>query len=101
MFHILLLKKIVGSPSQQYIPLPLTTTEFVLSVQPFQVLSFRIVMRHSKSVPQVSIQWDSLGPSAATWEDVQEIQESFLEFNLKDKVVSWREEMLSCIRRES
>nr|KYP54676.1 Retrovirus-related Pol polyprotein from transposon 17.6 [Cajanus cajan] len=85
-FHISLLKKFVGSPSQQYLPLPLTTTEFGPSVQPFLVLDSRIIMRNSKSIPQVLIQWDSLGSSAATWEDVKEIRESFPQFNLEDKV---------------
>lgn len=56
-------------------------------------------MRHSKSVPQVSIQWDSLGPSAATWEDVQEIQESFSEFNLENKVALDGGSIVTCTGR--
>nr|KYP41515.1 hypothetical protein KK1_037100 [Cajanus cajan] len=95
-FHISLLKKFVGSPSKQYLPLPLTTTEFGPSVQPFSILDFRIIMRHSKSIPQVLIQWDSLGPSSATWEDVKEIRESFPHFNLEDKVAFDGGSILTC-----
>nr|KYP41303.1 Transposon Ty3-G Gag-Pol polyprotein [Cajanus cajan] len=98
-FHISLLKKFVGSPSQQYIPLPLTTTEFGPSVHPFQVLNVRTIMRHSKPVPQILIQWGSLGPSTSTWEDVQEIQDSFPEFNLDDKVAFDGGSIITCTGR--
>jgi len=43
-------------------------------------------MRQSHLVAQVLIQWDFLDNAIATWEDVLEIQQSFLEFNLEDKV---------------
>ena len=56
-------------------------------------------MHHSKSVPQVLIQWDSLGPSTATWEDVQEIQESFSEFNLENKVALDGGSIVTCTGR--
>ncbi|WVZ16991.1 hypothetical protein V8G54_009973 [Vigna mungo] len=76
-FHVFLIKAFKGSPSQNYLPLPLTTTEFGPFVHPLK----------SQPIPQILIQWESLDATAATWEDVAEIQESFPEFNLEDKVV--------------
>jgi len=46
-FHINLLKKFIGSPSQQYIPLPLTTTGFGPLVEPLQVFG---IPYHHKAI---------------------------------------------------
>ena len=42
-FHISLLKKFQGSLSQQYLPMPLTTTKFGPIIQPEPVLDTRII----------------------------------------------------------
>lgn len=65
-FHISLLKKFVGSPSQQFIPLPLTTTECGPSVQPLKILDHHTIMRNASLVQQVLVQWNSQDVSAAT-----------------------------------
>nr|KYP59123.1 hypothetical protein KK1_014552 [Cajanus cajan]KYP59152.1 hypothetical protein KK1_014583 [Cajanus cajan] len=100
-FHVSLLKAFKGSPSQVYLPLPLTTTELGPTVQPLQVLDSRVIMRQSQSIPQLLIQWDSLDVAAATWEDTAEIQESFPDFNHEDKVVCKGGSIVTCKKNVS
>jgi len=95
-----LLKAFKGTPSQAYLPLPLSTTENGPSIQPLPVLE-SIIMRHSYPVPQVLIQWDSLDVAAATWEDVDEIKDSFLEFNVEDRVLCNGGSIVMCKKNES
>jgi len=100
-FHVYLLKAFIRCPSQTYLPLSQTTTEIGPFVRPFQVLKSRIIMRSSQPVLQVLIQWESLDLATTTWEDVDEIQDSFPEFNLKAKVVVSRGSIVTCKEKES
>ena len=54
-FHISLLKKFQGSQSQQYLPMPLSTTEFGPIIQPEHVLDTRIIKRNGIEIQQVLI----------------------------------------------
>jgi len=65
-FHISLLKKFIGQPSQQYLPLPLLSTELRPTVQPLRVVAFRNIMCNTQLIPQVLIQWNSLDEQTAT-----------------------------------
>ena len=58
-FHISLLKKFKGDTIQLYIPLPLTTTELGLILQPQRVLATRVIKLGSVEIPQVLIEWQS------------------------------------------
>ena len=49
-FHISLLKKFVGNQSKQYVPLPLTTTEFGSVLGPMKVLDKRVIRRNSTNI---------------------------------------------------
>lgn len=55
-FHIFLLKKCVGDPASQYIPLPLTLSDTDLTVQPSHVLDTRSILVNGHWIPQVLIQ---------------------------------------------
>lgn len=86
-FHISLLKKFLGDSKQQYFPLPLTTTEFGPILLPYKVLDSRVIHRNDKEISQVQVQWNSFIQEDNSWEDVDEMQKSYPEFNLEDKVV--------------
>jgi hypothetical protein len=86
-FIISLLKKFQGAVPQQYLPLPLTTSEFGPTVKLVAVLCCRVIQRHNKPVSQVLVQWDVTDLDDATWEDILDIQGSYPQFNLEDKVV--------------
>ncbi|WVZ01635.1 hypothetical protein V8G54_027704 [Vigna mungo] len=99
-FHISLLKKFQGDLPQQYLPLPLTTSEFGPTVQPWNILRCRVVTRNHKKVSQVLVQWDIFYPKEATWEDVEEVKQAYPLFNLEDKVVFDEEGNVTCIKEK-
>lgn len=66
-FHVSMLKKFQGPPSQQYLPLPFTTSEWGLIVHPYKVLARRVIIMNTLEVPQVLIQWDSSSTKVSTW----------------------------------
>ncbi|WVZ04846.1 hypothetical protein V8G54_018192 [Vigna mungo] len=85
-FHISLLKKFHGNQKQQYLPLPLTTSEFGPLIQPISILDSRTTVRNGKQVEQRLVQWDSLSEAENSWEDLVELQQSYPNFNFVDKV---------------
>ncbi|WVZ05912.1 hypothetical protein V8G54_019258 [Vigna mungo] len=85
-FHISLLKKFHGNQKQQYLPLPLTTSEFGPLIQPIRILDSRTIVRNGKQVEQRLVQWDSLSEAENSWEDLVELQQSYPNFNFVDKV---------------
>lgn len=96
-FHISLLKKFIGQPSQQYLPLPLITNEYGPAVQPLRAMAFRKIMHNTTLVPQVLIQWNSLDDDdSTTWEDVADITSHFPNFNLEDKVTVHGGSIVTC-----
>lgn len=62
-FHISLLKKHVGDPSAQYIPLPLLSSYEGPIIQPLQILDSRTFLPNGNWIPQVLIQWDGISNS--------------------------------------
>ncbi|KAJ1401534.1 Retrotransposable element Tf2 [Sesbania bispinosa] len=56
-------------------------------LSPWQVLDVRVVKRLDTIMPQLLIQWEDTEVKDATWEDLQEIRDSYPMFNLEDKVV--------------
>jgi hypothetical protein len=100
MFHISLLKLFKGNPHQQYLPMPLTTSEFGPITKPIRVQAWRVITRQGKPVSQLLIQWDLSQPEDATWEDLEDIRISFPDFNLEDKVNFDGEGNVTCIKEE-
>lgn len=86
-FHVLQLKLFRGSVDAPYLPLPFTTSEEGPILQPAAVLQRRIVLQGSVTVPQVLIQWTGLDEASATWEDQADVQLSYPNFNLVERLI--------------
>jgi len=86
-FHVALLKPFHGTNSRPYLPFPLNSDELGPMLSPVKVLDQHIVKRLETMMPQLLIQWENMEAKDATWEDLQEIRESYPYFNLEDKVV--------------
>ncbi|CAL5199682.1 unnamed protein product [Lathyrus oleraceus] len=86
-FHISQLKLFKGIPQEQYMPLPLTTTDTGPVIAPIAILQARSVKKGSNIISQVLVQWENMTPAEATWEDFDETLDIFPNLNLEDKVV--------------
>ncbi|XP_038687346.1 uncharacterized protein LOC119996729 [Tripterygium wilfordii] len=87
-FHVSVLKRCVGNPEQQSIPLPLLTVPSGPVVKPIAILSQREVVRQGQLIPQVLVQWENLLQEDATWEDLALVSKQFPNLNLEDKVLT-------------
>ncbi|CAH9095874.1 unnamed protein product [Cuscuta epithymum] len=96
-FHVALLKPFYGKSELPYLPFPLTSSELGPMLSPWKVLDVRVVKRQDKMVWQLLIQWEATEVKDATWEDLQDIKDSYPQFNLEDKVVSDEEGNVTCI----
>ena len=85
-FHIANLKLCKGNHSNQYMPLPLLTTETGPILCPETILDSRVLLQQGKEVPQVLVQWFNLSAAEATWENWSEFSSNYPNFNLEDKV---------------
>lgn len=84
-FHISLLKKVVGNYQvDKELPKELEN-EPSTKWEPIQVLASRVVSARGDSVQQFLIQWKHKPVEEATWEDVSIMQSQFPEFRLEDK----------------
>lgn len=68
-FHMSQLKKHLGPCAVPLIGLPLVGEDGKVKTEPVAVLDRRMVPRRNEPVAQWLIQWQSLGPEDATWED--------------------------------
>ena len=84
-FHVSLLKKCIGNPDQQYIPLPLLTADAGPLYQPQNILSVRQTLHSDGFQPEVLVTWD--GPTEPTWESLSQFAELYPHFDLEDKVI--------------
>ena len=73
-FHVSLLKQSMHPPTQVTPKLPDLVDSFTV---PMAVLRRRVVYRGVKAIPQALIQWSSLLPSLATWEDIEAMRQHF------------------------
>ncbi|MCH95015.1 Ty3/gypsy retrotransposon protein, partial [Trifolium medium] len=85
-FHVSQLKLFKGDTQEPYLPLPLTVTEMGPVMQPAQVLATRTILTGMHQVQKVLVQWENVLQDEATWEDFEDIQASYPNFNLEDKV---------------
>jgi len=83
-----MLKKFRGQHHDPYIPLQKWKLGHGPILLPWKVLASRTLLRGQLKIPQVLIHWQNTPPHAATWENVSNIEEAFLSFNLKNKVAS-------------
>jgi len=86
-FHISLLKKFRRDSQQQYLSLPLTTTEFGPIITPTKVLNVRTILQGMHKTQQVQVQWGNGSAAFKSWENAKEFLKAYPYFNLGDKVV--------------
>ena len=98
-FHVALLKPFHGMVSQPYVPLPLNSSDMGQVLNPLKVLDVRVVRRLEKEISQVLIQWEATEVKDAR-EDLQDIVNSYPQFNLKDKVVFDEKGNVTCVKSE-
>ncbi|KAK4388622.1 hypothetical protein Sango_2199200 [Sesamum angolense] len=79
-FHVLLLKKKIGTRYFPSVSLPDFEDE-VFKVYPSAILARRLVPRNNVGVPQVLIQWSHGSPDQATWEDYKDMAAKFPGFD--------------------
>ncbi|MCI86921.1 hypothetical protein A2U01_0108202, partial [Trifolium medium] len=62
--------------------LPLETVGNLPLIRPLAVLDWKF---YNGEPARVLIQWEGLFPEDATWEEYQDIRDTYPEFNLEDK----------------
>lgn len=88
-FHVSQLKPHVGHKAVPVPHVPLVTPEGYIKTQPVAVLGRRIIQRNKTPIGQCLVQWESLAPDDATWEDASFLNTHFPGnklFHLEDKV---------------
>uniref|UniRef100_A0A8R7R519 Chromo domain-containing protein n=1 Tax=Triticum urartu TaxID=4572 RepID=A0A8R7R519_TRIUA len=68
-FHVSQLKPFTPDYSPVFSELPRTLDLTAAPLQPITILARRLVKKGNSSVLQVQVQWSSLSPDSATWED--------------------------------
>ena len=111
-FHISLLKPFRGAILDQPMPLPPETFNFHPVLEPQLILQERVLNIQVREIKQVLVWWQDLPRTAGTWEDKEELHQSYPDFNLEDKVevdkgsidrnevrIEWRWSSWNCSRR--
>ncbi|GAU37757.1 hypothetical protein TSUD_102730 [Trifolium subterraneum] len=86
-FHVSLLKKVVGSYHEEEVLPDLMEEQFEVYI-PEAVLSTRKMKQNGKESNQLLIHWKGKNVEEATWEDELMIRSQFPTFDLEDKVNS-------------
>ena len=100
-FHVSLLKIFKGDSTTPYMPLPLQSELEGPVLQPFKVFASRTIVKGSLSIPQVMIQRENTEPHEGNWESVADMQEAYLTFNLRDKVILNRGNVMCNTKNDS
>lgn len=87
-FHVSLLKKRVGPETPTSGTLPPLRATGLLRLRPLHVLQTREVIIDGQTSVEALVQWQDLPVTEATWEDLQQLRQSFPTLNLEDKVLS-------------
>ena len=85
-FHISVLKKCVGEPTQQIIPSALIADDSGPILQPAIIIAFWEMYKKGKRQPQLLIQWQFLLKEDAIWEEFELFKQLYPDFDLEDKV---------------
>lgn len=84
-FHVSLLKKILGDMVEASKELPPVTDEGAAKLEPQKILDTRWVKRGHKFEEEILIQWKHLPAEEATWEPTQTLLEQFPSVDLANK----------------
>ncbi|GAU27744.1 hypothetical protein TSUD_215550 [Trifolium subterraneum] len=85
-FHVSLLKKVVGTYHEEE-ALPELEGENGVLIEPERVLASRVVQVQNEKVDQILVQWKGQGAEEATWDDAVMIRSQFPQFCLEDKTI--------------
>lgn len=85
-FHASQLKKHLGPLAIPSPGLPLVGPDGKIKTEPVKILERQIVQRKGDVVAQWLVQWQSLAPEEATWEDVSFIRKVFPNFQTRGQV---------------
>jgi hypothetical protein len=85
-FHVSLLKRKVGDPTNTTPTMPPFSEEGGPMIQSLKILKYRWVKNGEKFVSKALVQWQHLSPEDATWEEIDQLQQQFPQLNLEDKV---------------
>jgi hypothetical protein len=80
-FHVALLKKYIGDPPSDIIPLPPTLYGHVIPT-PAEVVRARL----NRGRWQLLVHWEGHPAADSTWEDVDDFKARYLEFQLADEL---------------
>lgn len=89
-FHVSQLKKHIGHRAVPLPHVPLVTPAGYVKTYPVAVLDRRIIQRNKQPIGQCLVQWESLAPDDATWEDASFLNNHFPGhklFHLEDKAI--------------
>lgn len=86
-FHVSLLKKRVGDDTPTSGTLPPMQSNGLLRLCPAYILDSRHVLHNGARVLEFWVQWRGLPVEEAKWENAKQLQTSFPDVNLEDKVL--------------
>jgi hypothetical protein len=84
-FPVSLLEPKVGETSSMLPDLPPFVANHTPQLTPLLIRDYRWVKQGAKYVPEALVQWKSLTPEEATWEEVAVLCQQFPDINLEDK----------------
>lgn len=82
-----MLKKKLGKKNDVSVELPPLTVDDEIIIEPEAILYTHSVKKGSHFVEEILVKWKHLPKKDATWENVQELWDSFINLNLEDKVL--------------
>jgi hypothetical protein len=85
-FHVSLLKKKLGDMFQVTSHLPPFSTDNTPMLKPLLIRDYHWFKNGDKYVTKALVQWSSLPPEDATWEEVDCLCQQFQNLDLEDKV---------------
>lgn len=81
-----MLKKKIGDSSTSCPTLPPLNDDGAIIIEPKAIIDTLWIKTGRKCFAESLVKWKHLPNEEATWENAAELQEKFLELNLKDKV---------------
>ena len=84
-FHVSLLKKVVGEVPHNSSELPPIDDDGVIILEPDSIVDTRWLKREGKFIEQSLVRWKRLPSEEATWEDTALIKQQFPSLTLEDK----------------
>lgn len=86
-FHVSKLKRCVGDPSIQQLPLPSEFQNDRPVAQPAEIINSQFIIYQGQHLRQLLVRWENQGAIDATWETEEDLRRNFPRFHLEDKVV--------------